>query len=223
MITVIGNLKGGSGKSTVTFNTAVWLATRGCNVTVFDLDPQRTLSDVAEVRDEENFAPSVAVKRPTKGIGKLLRSESGEVLVDVGTADMKALREALSVADRVIVPVPPSQADIWSTQRFFGLIEESSKGSPDIWVFVNRADTHHAVRESDEAAEALAMIPGIRLLSERLHQRTAYRRSFSEGLGVFELEPSGKAAGEFHELAAALYPAQVKAKAKAKVRKGETA
>ena len=61
-------------------------------------------------------------------------------------------------------------------------------------------------RESDEAEEALAQLDGIRLIRNRLFQRTAYRRSFSEGLGVFEQEPSSKAALEFMDFAAALYP-----------------
>ncbi len=42
-----------------------------------------------------------------------------------------------------------------------------------------------------------------------------FRRSFSEGLAVFELEPSGKAAHEFNRLAALLYPRLAK-KARAK-------
>ena len=43
MLTVVGNLKGGTGKSTVAFNLAVWLAHDRPGVRVFDLDPQATL------------------------------------------------------------------------------------------------------------------------------------------------------------------------------------
>ncbi len=50
MITLVGSLKGGSGKSTVTFNLAVWLSMAGQEVLAIDVDPQATLSDVAEVR-----------------------------------------------------------------------------------------------------------------------------------------------------------------------------
>ena len=50
MITVIGSLKGGSGKSTITFNLAIWLALAGQRVAVIDADPQATLTDVLEVR-----------------------------------------------------------------------------------------------------------------------------------------------------------------------------
>ena len=42
MITVVGSLKGGSGKSTVTFNLAVWLAMADVKVQLVDADPQAT-------------------------------------------------------------------------------------------------------------------------------------------------------------------------------------
>ena len=62
MITVIGSLKGGSGKSTVTFNLAVWLSLAGQKVLAMDLDPQATLTDVADVRSEEGYQPQVHVR-----------------------------------------------------------------------------------------------------------------------------------------------------------------
>jgi chromosome partitioning protein len=103
--------------------------------------------------------------------------------------------------------VPPSQADIWSTQRYIHLIGSAERPkAPAVYGFINRGDTHHAVRETDEAAAALVSLPGIKFIKSRLGQRTVFRRSFSEGLAVFELEPRGKAAKEFLSLAAALYP-----------------
>jgi len=204
MITVIGNLKGGTGKSTVAFNLAVWLATNGRDVSLFDLDPQATLTDVAQIREEEEYLPSIKV---TNDISKLKARKNKEILVDVGTADFESMKLALSLADRVVVPVPPSQADIWSTQRFMKIIDEVNEGGkkPEILGFINRADTHIHVRETGEAEEALLHLPGIKLIDVRLYQRTAYRRSFSEGLGVFELEPKSKAAAELNKLASILF------------------
>jgi chromosome partitioning protein len=77
---------------------------------------------------------------------------------------------------------------------------------PEIIGFINRADTNLAIRETSEAAAALVSLPGIRYLKPRIATRTVYRRSFSEGLAVFELEPRGKGAKEWNALAAALYP-----------------
>ncbi len=208
MITVIGNLKGGSGKSTVTFNLAAWLAVRGESVVAFDLDPQATLSDVTDVRREEGYQPAIQILQANKDVVSQLLRCDGEVLVDVGASNVPGMREALAVADRILIPVPPSQADIWSTQRFLLIVQEvvSPQKHPKVFAFVNRADTHHAVRESDETEAALGQMPGVELIESRLCQRTIYRRSFSEGLAVFELEPDGKGAQEFDRLADVLYP-----------------
>jgi chromosome partitioning protein len=206
MITVIGTLKGGSGKSTLTFNLGVWLAMADVDVQLIDADPQATLSDVVEVRTEEGFDPSILV-RDRSALTKEGLLEHEETLIDIGTSDMEAVRTALALCDRVVVPVPPSQADIWSTQRFIQLVKSVERDTPpDIIGFINRGDTHHAVRETNEAAAALVSLPDIRYIKPRLSQRTVFRRSFSEGLAVFELESKGKGAREFYALAAALFP-----------------
>lgn len=211
MITVIGNLKGGAGKSTVSFNLGVWLAMTGRSVVAYDLDPQMTLHDVMSIREEEGFEPLFPVYLPDRQLQQRLPSHSGEVLVDVGSANIDGMKIALSLADRVLIPVPPSQADIWSTQRFLRVVQGvRPKGMPEMVVFINRADTHHAVRESDEAADALLTIPEVRVLDCRLGQRTGFRRSFSEGLAVYELEPRGKAALEMLALVNVLYKGKQK-------------
>ena len=206
MITVIGSLKGGSGKSTVTFNLAVWLEMAEAEVLVVDADPQATLSDVAEVRMEEGYEPFLDLRDASALSHKKLQGYD-EVLVDVGTSDIESMKLALALADRVVIPVPPSQADIWSTQRFLKFLDDAVDGErPELISFINRADTHHAIRESDEAAAALVSLPGIRFIKPRLCQRTVFRRSFSEGLTVYELDPRGKGSKEFYALTAALYP-----------------
>ncbi len=205
MVTIIGSLKGGSGKSTVTFNLAVWLAMAGAKVLLIDADPQATLDDVVDVRLEEGFDPALRVDDKRALTIESLEA-ADETLIDVGTADMDSMRKALRMCDRVVVPVPPSQADIWSTQRYIHLVESTERETPiEMLGFINRGDTHHAVRETNEAAAALVSLPGIKFIKPRLAQRTVFRRSFSEGLAVFELDPRGKAAREFFSLAAVLY------------------
>ncbi|MCP4412980.1 MAG: AAA family ATPase [Gammaproteobacteria bacterium] len=207
-ITVIANLKGGSGKSTVTFNLGLWLLKRQQSVVVYDLDPQGTLSDVAELRGEMEYDPFLVVYQNERNLKKKLLAHDGQVLVDVGASNMNAMKESIRVADQILIPVPPSQPDIWATQRFLNIISEAmgEEKSPRLLSFVNRADTHYAVRESDETEALLKQLPGIKLIPKRLCQRTIYRQSFSEGLGVFELSNSNKAVGEFSEFAQALFP-----------------
>jgi len=197
MIVVVGNLKGGTGKSTAVFNLALWHAHNVGDGAVCDLDPQATLRDAIEVREEEEFEPRLDLK------GELPARKTGSTLVDVGMWDTPAMRAALRRADRVLIPVAPSQADVWSTQRFLDIVADATKRkkTPELLAFISRADTHPGSRENEEAAEALTSIPGLKLLKSRLSQRIAFRRSFSEGLAVFELEPSGKAAAELNALA----------------------
>lgn len=218
MITLVGNLKGGCGKSTVTFNLGIWLINNGVDVALFDLDPQATLSDAAEVRAEEGIQPEVRVFRPDSNPSKIFRDHpGGEILVDVGASNLWAMRQAISMAHRILVPVPPSQADVWSTQRFLHMIDETvaDKEKPEVLLFINRADTHPGLYESSETEQALTHLPGVRVNHNRLCQRTVYRRSFSEGRAVFEMDPHSKAAQEFALLAASLFPGHVAQRAKA--------
>jgi len=207
MITVIGSLKGGSGKSTMTFNLAVWLSMAGQDVLAIDVDPQATLTDVAEVRSEEGYEPAIRVKGKTALRAEAME-DADEVLIDIGTADIESMKKAIALADRIVVPVPPSQADIWSTQRFIRFVHSvrGDDGMPRMMGFINRADTHRAVRESDEAAAALVSLPNIEYMKPRLCQRTVFRRSFSEGLAVFELDPRSKGTREWNSLVSLLYP-----------------
>jgi chromosome partitioning protein len=125
---------------------------------------------------------------------------------------MAAMKEALTAAHRILIPVPPSQADVWATQRFLHIIGPDSEamkvdGNQKTLAFVNRADTNKSIRETHETEAALRMLPGIDVvLPQRLRLRTGFRRSLSEGLTVFEMWPRSKAAQEFRSLACALYP-----------------
>lgn len=210
MLTVIGNLKGGTGKSTVAFNLAVWLAHDKSGVRLFDLDPQATLMDTAEIREEDGYEPVFEVSNDIDELEVLVNSrgkKATQLVADVSATNMPHLEKAISMAKRVLIPVQPSQADIWSTQRFLKIVLSciDKRKKPEILGFINRADTHIGIRETGEAEEALQMMPNIEALDTRLYQRTAYRRSFSEGLAVFEQDPMGKAAREMKKLAKLLY------------------
>ncbi|MGB5473661.1 MAG: ParA family protein [Gammaproteobacteria bacterium] len=213
MITVIANLKGGSGKSTVAFNLAVWLERNGRRVVGYDLDPQCTFSDLGGLRREIGIRPDLTIHSVRAVLSEQLMSHRDcEVLVDVGAANMAAMKEAMTSADRILIPVPPSQADVWATQRFLHILGpdlEAVKmnGRQRTMAFVNRADTNKSIRETHETEAALRMLPGIdEVLPQRLKMRTSFRRSLSEGLAVFEMWPQSKAANEFRVLASALYP-----------------
>ena len=205
MLTLFANFKGGTGKSTVVFNMAMWRISQGKKVTVVDLDPQRTVTDVAAIRLEDAIDPPLSVVHslPEKGKAR------GDWLIDVGTSDMGAVGDAIRACTQIVIPVTPSQADIWATQRFLEIIKEERGAAklPKIRAFINRADPHPRSRENAETFDALEMLGTLKPLNTKLVQRLAFRRSFSEGLAVNELEPSGKAAAELDDLANEIYGA----------------
>ena len=205
-LVVVGNLKGGSGKSTVVFNLAVWLAAKGHPVRLVDLDPQKTLTDLVAVRGEIGWEPLLDTPLDTTD---LRAAAAGSwTLVDVGAADMPGMLAAISLADMVLVPVMPGQADIWATQRYLKTIDRERPDHCAIRLFVNRADPGDAARETREAVVALEAIAGmltsVSVIPARLGRRVAFCRSLSEGSAVFELEPKSKAAEEFQALAQAV-------------------
>ena len=203
---VVGNLKGGSGKSTVVFNLAVWLASQGHPVRLVDLDPQKTLTDLVSVRNELGWDPPLDPPLATPDLPPA--APDTWTLVDVGAADMAGMLAAIGTADLVLVPVMPGQADIWATQRYLKTIDRERPDHCAIRLFVNRADPGDAARETREAVVALEAISGmlasVSVLPARLGRRIAFCRSLSEGSAVFELEPKSKAADEFQALAQAI-------------------
>lgn len=205
MMTVVGNLKGGTGKSTLAFNLAVWLSHQQVKTRLFDLDPQNTFKDVIDVRIEQNIEPVLSLMGGIDALNAWQAEKDCEVVIDVSAADKPSMMAAIQRADRVVIPCAPSQADIWATQKFTSMIHHEL-GEKPVFAFINRADTHHMVVETQEAEAALELIKGLKRLPVRLHQRTAFRRSFSEGLGVFELNRNDKASQEMLALAALLYP-----------------
>lgn len=205
MITVIANLKGGTGKSTVTFNLAVWLRSTDRRVTVIDLDPQKTLTDAAALRIAEGIEPYIPVEAGSFP-NVTFPENAEEIIIDVGTADLESFKQAIMIADRILIPVTPSQADIWSTQRFVRFLYMNTHGNPpESITFLNRVDTNKAAQAPAEAAAALNALPGVRLMPQRLSDREVFRDSFSEGLAVFELEPRSAASREFKALAETLF------------------
>jgi chromosome partitioning protein len=206
MITVIANLKGGTGKSTVTFNLAVWLGSMNRRATVIDLDPQRTLSDVAALRLEEGVEPAIHVEAGAFA-DVAFPEDAEEIIIDVGTADLESFKQAIMVADRILIPVTPSQADVWSTQRFIRFLSKNTHGNPpESLTFLNRVDTRKANQAPEQAAAALNTLPVVRLLSQRLSDRPVFRDSLSESLAVFELQPHSIASRELKALAEVLFP-----------------
>ena len=205
-IVAVLNPKGGSGKSTLATNLAVAVQARGRSVVVVDTDPQGTARDWAASAPDGDGGPGLPLVVGIDRAASLRRevvklAGSHDVVVIDGSArveDMDAV--VLRVADLVLVPVTPSNADIWGSGPLVDLVlaRREVAGKPDAAFVVSRQ-----VAGSNLAAEVGAALEGVGLpvLEARTTQRVAYAEALSGGWGV--TGPTGDAEGARDPKAAA--------------------
>ena len=193
MIVLLGHSKGGVGKSTLAVNLAVHQASEGLDVAIVDTDYQGSAAAWSAVRDEEEITPRIPC---VQVFGKVhreledLEQRYGFLIVDAGGRDSAELRTALGIADILLMPLQPSQADVWATEDIMQVLEQARSFNPDIRAraILNRCPTHPLVRETRESRSYLEAA-GIELADAVIRDRIAFRRSFGEGRGVSELRP----------------------------------
>ncbi|HCK80162.1 MAG TPA: chromosome partitioning protein [Candidatus Competibacteraceae bacterium] len=197
-IILIGGEKGGTGKTTL----AALRALQGRDVLLIDTDIQASASYWAQSRDEGQVQPRVAcIQKFGKGLqteARDLARRYQDLIIDAGGRDSVELRAALVVAERVYIPIQPSQFDIWTLGRMDDLVKTAQGFNPALraWVVISRASTNPSVSEVTEARSLLADFEHISLSPAVIRDRIAYRKAARDGLSVEELKPGDPKAGE---------------------------
>jgi chromosome partitioning protein len=206
MILLVGNLKGGTGKSTIAFNLAVWAVHQQRKVLLVDADPQGTSSDLLEMRRENGHQPvvfglSTDESRLSEDVGRV-KDIFEDIIIDIAAGDRVGFKAALTIADCLLIPLLPGQSDVWAVSNVLDVLEEVGDVNPHLKVMgvINKADTRGG-KETEETAEAMKEL-GVDLLPVTLGYRVVFRRSLPEGLGVIEWERRSQACQEIEELAA---------------------
>jgi chromosome partitioning protein len=202
-VIVVGNLKGGVGKSTVSCNLAVAGAMDGKKVLIIDSDPQGSSMTFRSIRQADNLK-AVAITQPT--IHKDIREFSNFdlVIVDAGGRDSALFRSAVVAATGgvLLIPILPSQYDIWATEDTFAILKESRTfAEVRACALFNQVMQNTTVTQ--DALATLQEMTGeneVSLLNSKLFNRVDYKKSISEGKGVMEYAPNGKAAQEVKAL-----------------------
>jgi chromosome partitioning protein len=120
---VVLNPKGGSGKTTIAINLASYLASQGHVPALLDFDPQG--SSVRWVRKRKPTQPPIHViaafekdTRTTRAFQLRVPPVTTHVIVDTPAAlEARQLPEMTRDADKVLVPVLPSDIDIHTCSR----------------------------------------------------------------------------------------------------------
>lgn len=206
MILLIGNHKGGVGKSTLTVNLATTFQQQGKNVTIVEADPSiRTASRWADDRDELGHG-SIMTLRKEGRLGATLSELNDSydvVLVDTAGKDSKELRSAMVVADLMLIPARPAQADLDATVDLMQMIDEAQDMNPSLipLIVISQASTHSMSSDAREAKGYLEQAaPSANLVDVVIHHRKAYQVALAAGKAVTEGADS-KAKAEIQLLA----------------------
>lgn len=196
--------KGGVGKTTTTMVLSAELADRGYRVLVADCDAQASASAWANAAPEGRPFPAAVINFSAYA-GKVHREIQKQldnydfIIVDCPPGlDALSPQSAILVADLVVVPLPPSPADLWAARGVKRLIERGTDFNPSLKAYilpnrVVRTSLSNAImRELDEF--------GIPLMSSRLTNRTAYQEAVVSGVSVAALGRDARTAA--HEVAA---------------------
>jgi chromosome partitioning protein len=111
---LVANPKGGSGKTTLATNLAGYLASRGQQVAIMDMDRQQSATTWLDIRDDSLPA-----------ISRFQAGANPDWLVIDSPAGLhgKMLERALKLASQVVVPISPSLFDMAASQAFLTALQ----------------------------------------------------------------------------------------------------
>lgn len=196
-VIVVGNEKGGVGKTTIAANLAAIAAVNGIRTLLVDADPGQQSSARWAARRREAH-PNAAAVRCVSLTSRDIRTELADlagvypmIVVDTGALDSQQLRSAAMVAHHIVVPVQPDAIDLWTLPGMATLYARAAAMNPGLalTVALNRIPFQLAASAGSEVrgwlsdnVPALAEAPMAEMVG-----RTAYGRSTGEGLGVIEM------------------------------------
>ncbi|HEV8018813.1 MAG TPA: AAA family ATPase [Steroidobacteraceae bacterium] len=190
---VVLNPKGGSGKTTIAINLASYLACRGQVPVLMDFDPQG--SSLRWVRKRKPSQPQVHViaafekdSRTTRAFQLRVPDVATHVIVDTPAAlEARHLPDVTREADKVIVPVLPSDIDIHTCSRCIRdllLVAKIRREDDRIGVIANR------IRRNTLTYQALIRFLhtlGIPIVAT-IRDSQNYVRAAELGVGVHEMK-----------------------------------
>jgi chromosome partitioning protein len=193
--------KGGTGKSSLCFGAGIEAAKRG-SVYFVDMDPQRSLTEICARRRNELFEKNPALLADVvslpEGIATLKRThfERDYLLVDTPGSMMKVIKDAIAVADCIILPVQQSPLDILAQEDAAHYILEA--GKQDVAFFVMNRIQGQA-KTGDLVARIKTVFPNPPV---KINQRIVYANALISGKSAAEID--SKAAEEMAALWAAI-------------------
>lgn len=191
MITVIGGIKGGGGKTTIATNLCVMRSDQGKRVLLVDADEQRSASDWAAQRHSKGIANHwVTIQLSGRSIhtelSKMKRNYD-DIIIDVGGRDTTSQRSALSIANICLIPFKPKSFDMWTLGAVKEMISEAVIYNSKLksYAIINQAEPRG--KDCEEAIEVIEECEEFTCIPHTLGYRKSFASAAAEGLGVIEL------------------------------------
>lgn len=207
MILLIGGEKGGSGKSCLAQNLAVYLQARGRDVLLLDADPQGTTTDWARERnanDAISNLPSVQASGNIRQTLKDLAKRYQDIVIDAGGQDSEALRSAMTIATHMLLPFRPKRRDLKTLAHIEQLVRLAKAINPDMETraVITQCPTLPSQAQRIVEAKDACLSYGIEPLQSFTSNRNIYDDADEDGLSVFEAPGDNKAREEIKSIAA---------------------
>jgi chromosome partitioning protein len=190
---VVLNPKGGSGKTTLAITLAAYFAQRGDRPVVMDHDPQG--SATRWVRKRQASQPAIHLiaayennARVTRSFQLRIPEGTGTVVVDTAAAvEARQMPEFTAAADKILVPVLPSDIDIHACTRCISnllLVAKVKRSDNRLGIVANRVKRNTVMYQALLRFLDTLDVPLVGTLRESQN----YIRSAESGQGLHEMK-----------------------------------